>query len=108
MNIKDYLHLFTPVEEGLPEKEGKYVAILNDGKEQWIGVETFIIKDEKKYWWDYILITHWLDLSKLTTKERAVEFAEKAYKEGYEFISVHPKFMKQDREEFINQNKNIL
>lgn len=101
-NLEKHLYKFTRVEDGLPEKDEYVICIERKSGEL---CRDIIVESSTRF---KSLYSHWLDLDKLTTKERAVEFAEKAYKEGYEFISVHPKFMKQDREEFINQNKNIL
>lgn len=70
--MKDYLHLFTPVTDGLPEKESEYIVMLDCGHvmvlfflhKKWV-----TIKSSKSY--DTIEnVTHWLDLSKLTTKNR--------------------------------------
>ena len=87
-NIEKYLHLFQKIEDGLPEEmkpiyllsykenesrifsgyfiSGIFQALTNDG-ESLEGVE---------------YVTHWLDLSKLTTKEKALEIADKAFTEG--------------------------
>lgn len=79
MNEK-HLKLFTPVEEGLPEKSGWYLAVL-DGKN--IGLYRY--NSTSKKWYDLFNfnkeITHWLDLSKLTTKAAALELAEDALTE---------------------------
>lgn len=72
----EHLDLFTPVEQGLPEDLGK--------EEIWI-VENHIGERYKTVAKTIDLATPyykriaWLDLSKLTTKERAEEAIYKAY-----------------------------
>lgn len=70
------LDLFTPVEQGLPDSDGPYVVLIENGK------TSFFSKYESGKWVAYfnqnkmiVTPTHWLDLSKLTTKEKAVKFA---------------------------------
>lgn len=61
--MKDYLDLFTPVTEGLPNP-GLWVTVINGDGNPYINKLPF-----------HSSITHWLDLSKLTTKERVMEEA---------------------------------
>ncbi len=70
------LDLFTPVEEGLPKEYGYYLtnarefSIEYDPLTGWEEEDSFgCIEDITSE------VTHWLDLSKLTTKEKAVKFA---------------------------------
>ena len=111
----EHLHLFTPVSEGLPEdSEWHFVIFVFDNKEQ-VG---FAMLDtwgtnERRFWnirGAFIgtepFVTHWLDLSKLTTIERAVEFAELSFVAGH-------KYCQEGREgqnfyKFIQQNKNKI
>lgn len=70
-------------------------------------------------------VTHWLDLSQLTTKKAALELAEKAFEAGcysteensratdgggWENCDIHvnQKGIKADKENFISQNKELL
>ncbi len=74
MNIELYKHLFTPVSKGLPEEEGVYAALFIDAyKKEKV---SHIFYDAKSNRWMWQNVTHWLDLSILTTKERAVKLAE--------------------------------
>ncbi len=92
------LDLFTPVEDALPQDNSKvmFISTSKDGK-LYHGFGTFFEKDEwqrqnvfigdgyhfidgelqlpQRHW----NVTHWLDLSKLTTKEKAEEAIYKAY-----------------------------
>lgn len=70
--MKEYLHLFTPVSEANMEFPELYLVQLRSGgftfgwfQGGWIAGEGGRTLD----------VTHVLDLSKLTTKERALEFA---------------------------------
>lgn len=68
----EHLHLFTPVEEGLPENSGWYITNITIDELQWytkdVGfahINFFGLAEPASG------VTHWLDLSKLTTKKRA-------------------------------------
>lgn len=78
------LDLFTPVEQGLPDSDGPYVVLIENGK------TSFFSKYESGKWVAYfnqnkmiVTPTHWLDLSKLTTKEKAEYVAKEAYQIGW-------------------------
>jgi len=89
--MKEYLHLFTDVKEALPKNNQKvaFISTSKDGalyeglgtffeKDQWQRQNVFIgdgyhFIDNKQFPERNWKVTHWLDLSKLTTKERAVE-----------------------------------
>jgi predicted DNA binding protein len=110
MNIENNLHLFTRVEDGLPESDGFYMVVrknlsynitlelnYNSKYEIWLhGIE--IIDD----------VTHWLDLSKLTTKDRAIELAAVAYESGYYDDTKQNEGVWLSKENFINENKKKL
>jgi hypothetical protein len=77
--MESNMHLFTELKDGLPTEKGYYLAIFcnyYNGSEK---IMPFIY--EKGYDFDNGTwrISHWLDLSKLTTKERAEEAMEGAY-----------------------------
>lgn len=89
METEKYIHLFTSVEQGLPElKEGECIRLLFIFRYGGGRLETkhaILKKEDNKYiivdflfkpsqTWEFY--THWLDLSKLTTIERAVDFAK--------------------------------
>lgn len=64
--MKEFLHLFTPVTEALPEKtDENYYVILENGDKRlsYFGHEGRFSKWEHSH-----KVTHWLDISKLTTK----------------------------------------
>lgn len=82
-NIDKYKELFQKVEDGLPQKQGSYIVLCSNNTDSWPAIEMFIIKDQNKYWYDYLNITHWLRMDRLTTKEMAIEFAENAYDSGW-------------------------
>lgn len=68
MNIEKHKHLFTDVSEGLPELNGWYLCITSRGDKVYeyfdcLGGQFLITNN-------IYIISHWLDLSKLTTKER--------------------------------------
>ena len=105
----EHLHLFTKVEDGLPDIN---INLLAFNGEEFIGryYELF-----SKAFYESIdgdidkSITHWLDLSKLTTIERAVEFAKDAFEAGERkgmedcMNPIEPNFT-----DYIQQNKNKL
>lgn len=89
MNEKHF-KLFTPVEEGLPEDKSFVLAIMKKGENEkpfLISAKYFSSQQEWQAFYlegfDFLVdghkITHWLDLSKLTTKVAALELAEDAY-----------------------------
>lgn len=105
--MKDYLHLFIPVTEALPEKcDDNYLTILKNGDVNfsYFGFRNYF-SENQDLWNIPIQITHWLDLSKLTTKERATALAEKAVQYGWFMESGEAKGTIMD---FINENKGNL
>jgi hypothetical protein len=67
MKIEEVLHLFTPISEGLPEP-GWHLIVNHNGRAS-------MDRLNKKGKWQLTNPTHYLDLSKLTTKERAIQLA---------------------------------
>ncbi len=122
MNIEDYKHLFTPVSEGLPEiKIGETIEVFmifkyGGGREEIkkvylrndidFGIEVVDFLFHKRQMWEFH--THYLDLSKLTTKERAIKLAEDAFIQGRKTSDYRDKYSHQLRENFIKENKDIL
>jgi len=98
MDNKDYTHLFTKVEDKEPEK-GEWVYCFDNYKVE----QGFMILPETKF--AYYNITHWLDLSQLTTKKRALELAEEAFIRGNEIGYTKSLTVAKD---FINENKSLL
>lgn len=75
--MTEHSHLFTPVNEGLPKIDALYHVIIGKGMNEMNGVAYF--KRNKGWMHDnseFFKVTHWLDLSKLTTKKRAIGIAE--------------------------------
>ena len=108
----EHLRLFTPVSEGLPIDEDFKLCIYTDGFVETISLfrykdnEWLIATGEFYDMPSECPILHWLDLSKLTTIERAVEFAELSFVAGH-------KYCQEGREgqnfyKFIQQNKNKI
>jgi len=108
MKIEEVLHLFTKCSEELPEL-GVHVTIITIGgfmtvgaKQNW-GWEIFnphgLLEPEDNA---DNQVGYWLDLSKLTTKERAERFALEAWIDGSFRGSVT------GGEEFITNNKHNL
>jgi len=100
--IENYKHLFVDVKEKSPTESGKLIVI-RDGN-----LETDIYNVEKNLWRIELSAgskTHWLDLSLLTTKERALELAEKTYQQG---LLVECGQSNMTIVEFLTQNKNTL
>lgn len=89
-DIENYLPLFTSVTEGLPEKgnRGSHYVIVESKKtnDKYPTVKDFFVGsqewDKGALYEDKFTITHWLDLSKLTTKEKAVKLATESYIKG--------------------------
>lgn len=85
----EHLHLFTPVSEGLPE-EGQPVYLLADGNRIFSGIlkegKFRCLAQHAESLEDADDVTHWLDLSKLTTKVREEKLIDacRTVKEGYE------------------------
>lgn len=81
-NKNNFIHLFTPIKEGLPERNLSVLVITNHNRIDF----AFINEEENWIQMDsdplYLTVTHWLDLSKLTTKNRAIDFAKEAFKAG--------------------------
>lgn len=74
MNIEEIKHLFVPVTERPPEENGMYLILPHDATKPYVD-----------YWdknsftaFPYKHIYGWLDFSILTTKQRAIDFAEAA------------------------------
>lgn len=97
--MEQYIKLFTPVSERVPETTGYYIVLNWNGK-------VFHSKFMKNKKWQQTNPTHWLDLSILTTKEAAVEFAKDGFRDAwYRFARLDcEKYM----QEFINENKGKL
>lgn len=96
--MKEYIHLFTPVSDGLPQLGGTYICIIDGSitvNEYFSGIKRF----------GSMKVTHWLNLSKLTTKEKAEELAFKSFVHGCHVEMGHSN---QPYGEFINENKNLL
>lgn len=74
----EHLDLFTPVEQGLPEKVGRYLVIMIQDSKNYLEIINF--RSDGAFSPGPWLITHWLDLSKLTTKEKAEKAICTAYK----------------------------
>ena len=104
MNTEEYLHLFTKVEDWLPQLNGWYLTVRNE-----VNDHSYFYSDAG---WSQYGVTHYLDLSKLTTIEKAIELAEDAYDEGrnYEDHKNNESFKiaPLNQENFIEQNKHIL
>ena len=103
MNTENSLHLFTDVEDGLPEKEGLYPCILKNNN------IVVLLWNNKRFWitGHEFHVTHWLDLSKLTTRKKAEELAIHCYNAGRvgekEGLSAS-----EHGSNFINENKDRL
>jgi hypothetical protein len=109
MNIENNLRLFTRVEDGLPK--GEVLSYSEVSKESLVG---YIQKGERFCFTesdDILLeeVTHWLDLSKLTTKDRAIELAADAYSTGWnDYHEIEQGGSESTFENFINENKERL
>lgn len=94
--MTEFLHLFTPVSEGFPEiKEGEHLQLLFVFRYGSGSMETkhaVLTKRDGVYkivdflfspsqTWQFY--THYLDYSKLTTKERAEDFARQCMNSGF-------------------------
>ncbi len=118
--MENFKHLFVSVEERLPEIH-KHVLVIEKGAGRNEGntaihysfrrTETQILAMREGYYdkngFNTVhsgQITHCLDLSILTTKERAVKLAQDAFEAGRYQSSI--KY--DDIEDFINQNKDSL
>jgi hypothetical protein len=83
-DIEKIKHLFVSVKETLPNKEGDYFCLITNYHKELIPRLRYFKKD-----WIYdfdkidYFVTHWLDLTKITTKERAGEIAGEAFITGY-------------------------
>ncbi len=75
MNIKQYKHLFTPVSEGLPDGKGTGSLWGNTYITYDQGIFRFNEFVGDKFSDGIFQLTLWLDLSKLTTKDKAVQLA---------------------------------
>ena len=107
MNIENNLHLFTRVEDGLPN--GEVLSYSEVSKESLVG---YIQKGERFCFTesdDTLLeeVTHWLDLSKLTTKKRAEALAIHCYNAGRVGVKQGLK-ASEHGSNFINENKESL
>jgi hypothetical protein len=80
MKIEEVLHLFVKVSEGFPEENDTACLTIIDGI---ISVDFY--KTDGGF---FKGTTHWLDLSKLTTKEKAIELAQDASVSslGYKYV----------------------
>ncbi len=116
MNIENFKHLFVSVEERLPELgitccciykllANKDIGVFSRCSNGWSDWNGYFILDEDDDETG-MEITHWLDLSILTTKERAVKLAKNAFGSGimyYQGDEYSP-----GMNDFINQNKDSL
>lgn len=86
MKIEEVLHLFTKVEDGLPEHNGWYQVV--DMNYYPFTLEMLRYKKYSNEWTnasgDFFHPQYWLDLSNLTTKERAAQLIEEAARDSYE------------------------
>ncbi len=107
MRFTDYIHFFTPVSDGLPSNE------------EWVYCKNSLFSSSFCYYSDgcwyngkgqKVIVTHWLNPENLTTKQRAIELAEKAWVGGHKYCeSDHdPSVERQSYNPFIAENKNIL
>lgn len=100
--MKEFIHLFTPVTEGLPEKE-IYVLYLDVNGKATIDI---VIGSYTRFKHTY---THWLDLSKLTTKDKAIQIANKIGNDILIDRSTTRKMnCSNDISQYINENKGEL
>lgn len=122
--MKEFLHLFTPVTEALPELstashvvfkyEWAHEVHHNNTMGIYRGIRNGLHLWEILYadgWKPEVdIVTHWLDLSKLTTKERAENFAEQcagySYSIGLE--KLYYELAKKEVRDYINENKGNL
>ena len=109
---EEHLRLFTPVSEGLPEKSGSANFVLCIVDNKYLTVGHITSSSENNIWldesYDFIPnVTHWLDLSKLTTKAKAEELAREAYGKGLNDTPLEFKNGKSNEDnidDFITQN----
>lgn len=104
---EEHLRLFTPVSEGLPDSgASNAVIVLIGSKHRMYGhispISGVWLNDDYE---EIYGVTHWLDLSKLTTKERAIELVRQAFSDG--FFCDEDSY-NEDIEDFITQNKGRL
>lgn len=97
MNPQQHLHLFTKVEDGLPNTSRWVLTAISVSGYFEI---KFILYDKEKGFDKRFKVYAWLDLDKLTTKERAVEFAF----DSIEFEQINGN----EGYNFIDKNKNSL
>ena len=104
MNIEEIKHLFVPVTERLPDKNGMYTTLSNLGE---LMIESYDIRHKFFKQTEY-----WLDFSILTTKSRAVEFAKVCYFEGYNHCNKFHIGIPNEETDFvdnaIDKNRNQL
>ena len=92
--MKEHLHLFTHTEDGLPEHGITTIwTNINEPEQDLIGYidkdhngEVFVPFVNDPYKIKYYF-THWLDLSKLATKERTEFYAEQSAQEYANWLS---------------------
>lgn len=79
--MKEFIHLFTPVTERLPDRGGYYMWLLKENQQpmlrKFINGKIISVIDDQEFpeGWVYENLSHWLDLSTLTTKEAAIQLA---------------------------------
>lgn len=91
MNIEKFIYLFTKVEDGLPVivKGGRSDIVLvyingdTEFRSAYLDYEGWKIIGCPQYLKN-ISLTHWLNLSKLTTKEKALDLARDTNKDTYD------------------------
>ena len=87
MNNENIKHLFTPVSEGIPKGGAYFQFIWSDAYQ--VDVLDFGYYDQVRKCWFSLLtdnrqhnVTHWLDLSKLITKQGAKTMLAQSYRQG--------------------------
>jgi len=110
MNNENIKHLFTPVSEGIP-KGGAYFQFIWSDAYQVDVLDYGYYHIALRCWFSLLTdnrchnVTHWLDLSKLTTKNKAMQLI----KEGY-YIGAYrtPNSEYKTAKHFIDKNKDRL
>lgn len=115
--MEKFLHLFTPVSQGLPENNEYYhnnsvivITRMGEVKCLWILHDHHCWEDDNYQGYPIDYVTHWLDLSKLTTKDRAEMLAEKSFGAGSDYNHYdngHGEWAP-DFNVFIKENKSML
>ncbi len=124
--MKEHIHLFTPVSEGLPEYDKQVLCLYHPSSPRMDGgLEMGTLKRidhrNEKFLMSRLnedgfhkgtKVEYWLDLSKLTTNLRAEELAREAYEEAvkreYNNYFGRVPNIALSLEDFITQNINKL